>query len=139
VLVVDASVIVKWLLNSPQAEPATGLATQLMQSVASGQTMILQPAHWLIEVAAVLARLSPDTAAEDIAMLRKMELATTDEPEVLRRACELAIDLRQHVFDTMHHAVALEAHDAVLITADERYLRAARRIGRIMALTEWRP
>jgi predicted nucleic acid-binding protein len=31
----------------------------------------------------------------------------------------------------------LETPDCVLITADERYLRAARAKGRIVSLTEW--
>lgn len=139
ILVVDASVIVKWLLQSPTTESGTESATQLMRSVVAGQDQILQPSHWLVEVAAVLARLSPESAADDVVMLRKMELPWTDDPGVMRRACELAIDLRQHVFDTLYHAVALETNDAVLVTADERYLRAARRAGRVIALDEWRP
>jgi hypothetical protein len=46
--------------------------------------------------------------------------------------------LKQHLFDTYYHGVALETPDCVLITADERYLRAARAKGRIVSLTEWR-
>jgi hypothetical protein len=34
------------------------------------------------------------------------------------------MELKQHLFDTYYHAVALEAEDATLITVDERYLRA---------------
>jgi predicted nucleic acid-binding protein len=51
--------------------------------------------------------------------------------------CEMAIQLRQHLFDTLYHAVALETADAVLITADERYFRAARSIGGIARLKDW--
>ena len=56
---------------------------------------------------------------------------------VLRRGVELAIELKQHLFDTYYHAVALETADAMLITADERYLRAARTKGRIIYLMDW--
>jgi predicted nucleic acid-binding protein len=85
----------------------------------------------------VLARLSPQTAVEDVLMLRALEIPTTDEAEVLRRACTLAIDIGQHLFDTLYHAVALETEDAVLITADERYWRSAQAAGRVVPLREW--
>jgi predicted nucleic acid-binding protein len=58
-------------------------------------------------------------------------------PQVLATACRLAIELRQHVFDTLYHAVALESGDAILLTADERYARAAATRGRLMRLREW--
>ena len=66
-----------------------------------------------------------------------MALPVSDEAVVLRRACELAIESRQHLFDTLYHAVALEADGAMLVTADARYLLAARRLGRVCALPEW--
>jgi predicted nucleic acid-binding protein len=53
------------------------------------------------------------------------------------RSIEMVIDLGQHLFDTLYHAVALETPDAVLITADERYFRAARHAGRIARLRDW--
>src|SRR5882757_6467306 len=59
-------------------------------------------------------------------MLTALELPTTDELQVLRRGVELAMELKQHLFDTYYHGVALETSDCILITADERYLRAAR-------------
>jgi hypothetical protein len=33
--------------------------------------------------------------------------------------------------------IALETPDCVLVTADERYIRAARAKGRIVSLTQW--
>lgn len=108
-----------------------------MELVTSGEQPVLQPAHWLVEVGAVLARESPATATDDVTMLNVLELSTTDEPLVLRRGVELAIELKQHLFDTLYHAVALENSDSVLITADVRYLRAAREKGRIVYLMDW--
>lgn len=137
--VLDASVIVKWLLKDPQREPGTRRATRLLESVVKGNEAVLQPRHWLVEVGAVLARESPATAADDIVMLSALELPATDDPLILRRACQLAIDLKQHLFDTLYHAVALQTPDALLITADERYLRAARPVGQIMHLMDWQP
>ncbi len=136
--VLDASVIVKWLLQDPQREPNTDAATGLVEAVVTGVESVLQPPHWLVEVGAVLARASPDSAAQDLLMLSALEFPTADNPRALHRACEMAISLNQHLFDTLYHAVALEASDAVLITADERYFRVARAAGNIGRLRDWR-
>jgi len=56
---------------------------------------------------------------------------------VLRRGVELAIELKQHLFDTFYHAVALETPDGILVTADDRYLRAALGKAQIMHLMDW--
>ena len=138
IAVIDASVVIKWLLQDPERETGTDKATQLMESVTNGDQPILQPTHWLVEVGAVLARESPGTAADDVGMLTALELPTTDEMQVLRRGVELAMELKQHLFDTYYHGVALETPDCILITADERYLRAARAKGNIVSLMEWK-
>lgn len=134
--VVDASVVIKWLLNDSSREGDTENATALMQSIVESRESIVQPVHWLPEVAGVLARLSPATAPDDVTMLRALELPVEDGPEVLQLACRLAIDLQQHVFDTLYHSVALNA-GATLVTADERYLRAAKDRGGIVDLADW--
>jgi predicted nucleic acid-binding protein len=137
-VVIDASVVIKWLLQDPEREASTDKATQLMEMVINGEQSVLQPTHWLIEVGAVLARESPATAADDVSMLNALELPATDEPQVLRRGVELGIELKQHLFDTFYHAVALENRDSFLITADQRYLRAARAKGQIIDLMDWK-
>jgi predicted nucleic acid-binding protein len=137
IAVIDASVIVKWLLQDPQREAGTDKATQLMERVANGEQPVLQPIHWIVEVGAVLVRESSGTAVDDVGMLTALELPTTDDPEVLRRGLELAMELKQHLFDTYYHGVALGTSECTLITADERYLRAARTKGKIVHLMEW--
>ena len=136
-VVIDASVVIKWLLQDTSKESGTDKATYLMETVIKGEQSVLQPTHWLAEVGAVLARESPITAADDVALLSALELPATDELQVLRRGVELAIELKQHLFDTLYHAVALENPESILITADERYHRTARTKGRIISLTDW--
>jgi predicted nucleic acid-binding protein len=135
--VLDASVILKWLLADPEREPDTAKATAFLESVFTGKAALVQPIHWLPEVAAVLARLSPQTAQDDVDMLSAMELPTSNESTVLRRATTLAIETGHHLFDTLYHAVALEHQDATLITADERYRLKAMNYGKIIALGDW--
>ena len=137
-LVVDASVAVKWFLPDASREPGADRAAMLLRAIKTGQVDLLQPPHWLAEVVAVLTRLRPAIAAEAIDLLDAMELETAADARLYKRASRLAQQLNQHLFDTLYHALALE-YDALLITADDRYLRKARRLGRIAALDEWTP
>ncbi len=136
-LVLDASVIVKWLMGDPDREPDTEKATALIQAVVDGRFGIIQPIHWLVEVAAVLVRLSPETAVEDVETLSAMQFPTADEPNVMRRAAALSIETRHHLFDTLYHAVALEHEDATLITADDQYRVKGNQYGKIASLHDW--
>ena len=137
--VIDASVILKWLLQDPSTEPNTDIAVAVLNAVIDGKVEILQPTHWLAEVAAVLARLSPSTAANDVQRLASLEFPISDDPAVMQRATQMAIESGQHVFDTLYHAVAIEHEDATLVTADDRYFAKAERYGRIARLSAWAP
>ena len=127
-VVVDASVIVKWLFNDPEREEDTDRAGRLMSAIVEGDLRVIQPVHWLVEVAAVLARESPRRAERDSALLAALDLPTANGPEIIQRASRLAVDLAHHLFDTLYHAVALE-RQAVLVTADDRYLQKAKDLG----------
>jgi len=137
-VVIDASVVVKWIFPERDAEPHSDRALELLGDIQAGRVEVVQPVHWLAEVAAVTARLAPDFSREAIGLLCAMELATHDEPETYFRACDLAADLEHHVFDTLYHAVALSLADGRLVTADERYWRKARHVGRVERLRDYR-
>ena len=94
------------------------------------------PPHFIAEVSAVLARETPTTAALSVASLLAIDMERLDEPGVMERAVDLSVTLQHHLFDTLYHAVALSASNALLVTADERYYRKAVRIGRIVRLSE---
>ncbi len=137
IVVLDASVILKWLLEDPAREAETEHAFAVIESVVAGRLEILQPVHWLAEVAAVAARLTPQTALGDVEMIAALEFPTTDDPNIIRRATTLAIEANHHLFDTLYHAIALEHEHALLITADMKYFGKAQRYGRIAALRDW--
>ena len=42
-----------------------------------------------------------------------------------------------HLFDSLYHAVAHEHEDALLVTADDRYVGEPRATGRNASLREW--
>jgi predicted nucleic acid-binding protein len=91
-------------------------------------------------VAAVLGRLAPASAARDLARLSDLDIAWTAPAQAVPRALALMMELDHHLFDTLYHAVALEAPGAaVLVTADRRYFDKARHLGRIVWLPDWSP
>ena len=137
-LVVDASVAVKWFLPDASREPDADRAAALLRAIGDGRVELLQPPHWLAEVAAAITRLRPEITAAAIDLLDTMELATATDAGLYKHASRLAQQLDQHLFDTLYHALALD-NDALLVTADDRYLRKAGRLGRIVALDEWAP
>jgi predicted nucleic acid-binding protein len=136
-LVVDASVAVKWLLPDRADEADSEQALALLFGIRKGTVELIQPPHWLAEVAAVLARLSPDTIDDDVGDLYALELPVLDTPEMYLTACELARSLGHHLFDTLYHAVALEVKDTSLVTADEHYYRKASVRGSIVLLNSF--
>lgn len=136
-LVLDASVIVKWIFPDDRKESNVTQALSILAGIKEGRMYVLQPPHWLAEVAAVVSRLAPERAPEAVGLLYAMELPVLDEPEVYARACELSALLDHHVFDTLYHAVALCRADTTFLTADMRYHRKAFRQGSIRMLRDF--
>jgi predicted nucleic acid-binding protein len=99
---------------------------------------LIQPPHFIAEVAAILARKKPSEADQDLADLLEVEMATADEPTIYQEAIRLSIDLNHHLFDTLYHAVALETKGALLITADKVYYEKAKHLGRIKCLADFK-
>lgn len=134
--VVDASVAAKWFLPDAPDEPDTGKSLHLLGLAVAGEVRFIQPPHWVSEVAAVLARRNPATAADNITDMLLFDFCSVvaDTP-IYRRAITLAQDLNHHLFDTLYHAVALE-QKAVMVTADARYHAKAAKLGGIMLLRD---
>ena len=137
-LVVDASVAVKWFFPDTATEADRDKAGALLRAIRDGRVDLVQPPHWFAEVIAVIARLRPSLAPEAINLLDGMEFQILADAVHYKRATRIAVRCGQHLFDTLYHALAIE-EDAVLLTADERYLRNTRALGRIMRLYDWVP
>ncbi len=137
IAVVDASVAIKWFLFFRPNEDHADLALNILEESVLGKLKLVQPPHFIAEVAAVLARTKPNEAQDDLLDLLNIERATVDTPEIHATALELAIRHQHHLFDTLYHAVALHTPDATLITADRRYFDKAMGEGRVMLLSEW--
>jgi predicted nucleic acid-binding protein len=105
-----------------------------LHDIQQGNCQVLQPPHWLAEVAAVLTRLAPNQSISLLQAFLAMELPVTTEWDVYEQACRLTVNLNHHLFDTLYHAVALHSSDTVFITADVQYFRKAARLGQIIEL-----
>jgi predicted nucleic acid-binding protein len=138
-VVLDASVIVKWVFADRAEESHSFQALQILQLVKESRLSVVQPPHWLAEAAAVIARLDPGRARRAVSLLYALELPIMMDVEVYQKACDLSASLAQHLFDTLYHAVALQESAAMLVTADERYYRQAHKIGRIVRLKDFIP
>ena len=136
-LVVDASVVVKWVFPGNDGEANIQQAMAVFQSVRAGKTQLLQPPHWLAEVSAVCVRLDARIAQDAIRFFHAMHVRVADSPEIYSRACKLAQRLDHHLFDTLYHAVALTIPETLLVTADHRYFRKAKKYGAILSLAEF--
>ncbi len=136
-VVLDASVIVKWLFPDGAREAHTGRALDVLRAVHAGRLSIVEPLHWLAEVAAVVTRLTPDRAPEIVGLMHALEFPVLDELEVYLEAARLSAGSGQHLFDTLYHAVALRRPGASLVTADERYYRNARHAGGVLLLKDF--
>lgn len=136
-VVLDASVIVKWVFPDRAREAHADRAVGVLRAVHAGRLAVVEPPHWLAEVAAVVTRLAPDRAREVVGLMHAMEFPVLDELEVYLEATRLSAESGQHLFDTLYHAVALRRPGASLVTADERYYRTARRAGRVLLLKDF--
>jgi predicted nucleic acid-binding protein len=135
--VVDASVALKWFFQDRDNEADCEVALSILYAVDEGRINLMQPPHFIAEVAAVLAREKPDEAEDDLFDLLNIESRFANEPEIYTHAIDLAKRYRHHLFDTLYHAVALNTPGATLITADTTYYQKAKESGRIMLLKDY--
>ena len=137
IVVVDASVALKWFLSDSLVEDHTETALAIFKAAVLGRIQLLQPVHFITEVAAVLARVKPAEAQSDLLDLIAIERRTEDSPAVYARAVAMANQLNHHLFDTLYHALALEPPSAVFVTADRRYFEKAQHLGQITWLPKF--
>ena len=137
IAVLDASVVVKWFLGDARDEPHAAEAIAVLRGIDAGRVRMVQPSHFLAETAAVLARVQPATADEDLLLLQSIAWEVAEWPWIYSTALDLSIRLRHHLFDTLYHATAMHHDDAVLVTSDEVYYDKARGEGRITRLRDF--
>ncbi|PIQ84182.1 MAG: PIN domain nuclease [Candidatus Omnitrophica bacterium CG11_big_fil_rev_8_21_14_0_20_63_9] len=121
VVVVDASVAVKWFLPEPHAEAA--------RRVLKGRGPLLAPDLIWAEVGNVLwkkvqrGELAPEAAYAILADFKHFPLQTFAAKALLDAAWELATRLRRSVYDSLYLALAI-SRNGRLVTADLQFFNA---------------
>jgi predicted nucleic acid-binding protein len=126
VLVVDASVAVKWLVNETDSPDAVGLLTDDLRLIA--------PRIVRADVAAALCkRVTSSALSESEAMNRIRSLESyldevVEDIDVMPRGVALATGISHHLFNCLYLALALR-DGARLVTADLAFARKATAAG----------
>lgn len=137
IIVPDASVILKWVLEKAE-EPGYSHALRLQDAVLAEEIEIQVPSLWRYEVGNVLGLKSPKMAADLLSALLAYEF-----DEVPLRT-DYALDVLNHMralpgvtfYDSAYHVLALRTK-GLYLTADASYLRRAGRKGHAALLEEW--
>jgi predicted nucleic acid-binding protein len=137
ILVVDASVALKWFFRACEDEAYIDRALAILAGIDTGRFQLVQPPHFLAEVAAVLAREKPEDAQEDLFDFQSIEWRLIEDMAIYATAVDLSVRLRHHLFDTLYHATVLHTPGATLVTADQHYYDKARDMGRIALLADF--
>lgn len=140
ICVVDASVAIKWFATGDWAQREDDIdpALDLLRASIGDGVEFFQPPHFLAEVAAVLARIAPAQAQQNLDDLAAMNINWAEPTVAYDKAIALARQLNHHLFDTLYHALAMTIAGAVLVTADRRYFDKARHLGQITWLPDFR-
>lgn len=136
-LVLDASVILKWVLP-PEQEPYHVQAQAIAEAVAEKRVSVRVPALWYFEVGNILIRKYPSDAANDLADLRT-HLALSESvmtKDWQGQILNLTSRYRVTFYDAAYHALAI-IHGGIFITADEKYLAAVAGEPRAIHLRDW--
>jgi predicted nucleic acid-binding protein len=137
VVVVDASVSVKWFVSESPDEGDMDTALDLLRAYRDDRIEFYQPSIWRAQVLAVLARIVPDKVEQYTWKLLAFDHIEAAGSAVYLKAVQLSAQLDHHLFDTIYHASALTHPSATLITADERYRVKAESLGRVLPLKRW--
>jgi predicted nucleic acid-binding protein len=138
VIVVDASVAIKWFVFESPDEGDTDEALDLLRAYRDDRVEFYQPPIWRAEVLAVLSRLVPDKVEQHTWKLLAFDYGEAAGNALYLKAVQLSTRLDHHLFDTIYHASALIHPSATLITSDERYRSKAESLGRVLSLKRWR-
>jgi predicted nucleic acid-binding protein len=135
VLVPDASVLLKWVLES-RDERDRDRALELRESWLAGYCEIVLPSLWFFEVGNILGLKQPRLAPQLIQLLIEYRFEDAPVETIYESAFELMKRYKVTFYDAAYHAVAITRH-GTLITADDTYRRKTARAGCVEMLADW--
>lgn len=139
VIVPDASVILKWILER-EDESGCLQAFRLLKAYEAETIDLRLPTLWRYEAGNILGTKQPEHAGEAMKVLLAYEFP--EEP-LHRDYCLAVLDLMREVkgvsfYDAAYHVLAIRLH-GTYVTADMDYMKKAKRKGHLTLLPEWHP
>lgn len=133
--IVDASVILKWVLEK-EKEPDQNNATHLLRAWVSGEIGLAAPNLWIYEVANILGRVLPDEASQKMKLLLNLQIRVIDCSEQMIQQCFAWMKENQVTFYDAVYLASAYAMDAVLLTSDEKFREKMKNDNRICLLRD---
>lgn len=131
----DASVILKWVFDTPE-EADRDVALMLLSSWTAGECEFILPSLWMYEVGNIIGRNIPGKAAAVMELLLDYRFSEAPiTPVIAGRTLAIMTDCGVTFYDAVYHAIALE-RKGTLITADAAYLKKAGKLGHSVLLAE---
>ncbi|MDH5574473.1 MAG: type II toxin-antitoxin system VapC family toxin [Nitrospirota bacterium] len=139
IVVPDASVILKWVLEKA-SEPDQVQARSLQGAILSGRVEVRLPTLWHFEVGNVLGLKQPKLAKELLGVLLAFDF---EEISLDKAYAEHIFDHMKEVngvtfYDSAYHVLALRMK-GLYLTADQAYVKKAKKRGHVTLLSEWEP
>ena len=137
IIVPDASVILKWVLEKGEGEEVKQ-ALALQNAFVAGELELQVPTLWQYEVGNVLGIKQPDLAGELMGALLEYEIP---EVPLTPKYCQAVLRLMQEIngvtfYDSCYHVLAIQKM-GIYVTADREYIRKAGKKGHVSLLAEW--
>ena len=135
VYVVDASVIIKWVLGD-EREADHAKAQNLLYAWGEGRTELAAPTLWHYEVGDFLGRELSEDAEKKMELLLDLRIRDVELNKSMFRQCfSLMRKNRVSFYDAAYLAVALEIQ-GTLITADEKFIKRVDKTDNICLLRD---
>lgn len=121
-VVVDASVVIKWVVQEAGSRDALGL---LDGPVLAAPDLLVSEYANILWKKARRGELTRDEAMLSAELLQHADVELVPMRALMTEALKLAADLDHPVYDCMYLALAIERGD-VFVTADKRFVQALR-------------
>ena len=120
--VIDASVIIKWVMGDRE-EPDQEKAAGLLTSWAEGKNDLWAPTLWEYEVANFLGREFAPEAKNSMEILRKLGIRGIALTDAMIERCFSWMKTKNVSFYDAAYLAAAQEVGAVLVTADEKFVK----------------
>jgi len=136
-VVPDASVLLKWVLRSPDEE-GRDHALELRDAWLADACQIVVPTLWAFEVGNVLGLKQPANAGELLRAMMDLQMPEEGPAVYATEIFRLMKDHHVTCYDAAYHALAI-LRGGTMLTADRRYVRKATRAGHLQLIDDWQP